>query len=333
MPEHTPKQSGHRAGLSIERIVIDECFGPDSPLLAQLTGRLRGHPVELVFLAVRHPGIPDVEILDKLLDGRTALLTQDRALHNLTIDRGFRSFVQSPDGSLTSRKLHEVATRDKSLPAARGGLRDSYVHERARDAQVIAGSLAGFLSEHQLKQFRTKRRRIRAHFGSADNIAANALTIGQRRTPRGIVGGYVLKVDARHGAKSLSPASEGYFLDPTGGSALQALVWGLAHVLMLQLEQRPLTLFLCDSDVAETCAALIAGRNTGRTSVERMAVRLLATAKQPQAQACVKGGFFDRMQAKLDQLTAHDSNELVAIDLQAMADALELSNAVGDDFQ
>jgi hypothetical protein len=333
MPEHTRKQSGHRTGLPIERIVIDECFGPDSPLLAQLTGRLRGHPVELVFLAARHPGIPDVEILDKLLDGRTALLTRDRALHNLTIDRGFRSFVQSPDGSLTSRKLHEIATRDKSPPAARGGLRDSYVHERTRDAQVIAGSLAGFLSEHQLKQFRTKRRRIRAHFGSADNIAANALTIGQRRTPRGIVGGYVLKVDARHGGKSLSPASEGYFLDPSGGSEpLQAPVWALAHVLMLQLEQRPLTLFLCDSDVAKTCAALIAGRNTGRNSVERMAIRLLATAKQPQAQACVKGRFFDRLQAKLDELTAHHSNELVPIDLQAMADALELSNAVGDDF-
>jgi hypothetical protein len=92
-------------------------------------------------------------------------------------------------------------------------------------------------------------------------------------------------------------------------------------------------LFLCDGDVAKTCAALIAGRNTGRNSVERMAVRLLATAKQPQAQACIKGRFFDRMQAKLDQLTSHDSNELVAIDLQTMADALEPINADGDDFQ
>jgi hypothetical protein len=334
MPRHTLKQRGHRVGQRIERIVIDECCGPDSPLLAQLAERLCGHPVELVFLACRHPGIPDMEILDKLLDGRTALLTHDRALHNLTIDRGFQSFVQSPDGRLTSRKLHEVASRDKSLPAARGGPRDSYVHERARDAQVIAGGLAGSLSEHQLKQFRSKRRRIRAHFGSADNIAASALTIGQRRTPRGIVGGYVLKVDARHGTKSLSPASEGYFLDPSGGSEpLLALVWALAHVLILQLEQRPLTLFLCDSDAAETCAALIAGRNIGRNSVERMAVRLIATAKQPQAQACIKGKFFDRMQAKLDKLTDHDSNELVTIDLQAMADVLELSNAVGDDFQ
>ena len=93
MRENMSKQTGQRAGLPIERIVIDECLGPETPLLAQLTGRLGGHPVELVFLAARHPGIPDVEILDKLLDGRTALLTRGRALHNLTIDRGLRSFV------------------------------------------------------------------------------------------------------------------------------------------------------------------------------------------------------------------------------------------------
>jgi hypothetical protein len=331
--EHMPNQSGQRARLPIERIVIDECLGPDSPLLAQLTGRFGGDPVELVFLAAQHPGIPDVEILDKLLDGRTVLLTGDRALHNLTIDRGFRSFVQSPDGGLTNRKLPEVATWDKHLPAARGGLRGNYMHERGPDAQVIIGCFAEFLSEHQLKQFRTKRRRIRAHFGSLDNIAATVLTIGQRPTPRGIVGGYLLKVDARHGAKCLSPASEGYFLDPSGsGEPLQSLIWALAHVLMLQLESRPLTLFLCDSGVAEISAALIAGGATARNSVERMAVRLLATAKQPQAQACVKGRFFDRMQAKLDRLMAHGSNELIPIDFQAIAVALEPSNDVGDVF-
>ena len=114
-----PKQGARGTGLPIERIVIDECLGPDSPLLANLSAQLGDHPVELVFLAASHPGIPDVEILGKLLDGRTALLTRDRALHNLTIGRGFRSFAPSPDGSLTSRKLPEVSTRDKYLPMAR----------------------------------------------------------------------------------------------------------------------------------------------------------------------------------------------------------------------
>jgi len=324
------KQSTSGAGLPIERIVVDECLGPDSPVLSKLTKQLGDHPFELVILSARHPGIPDVEILDKLLDGRTALLTRDRALHNMTIERGFRSFAPSPEGSLTSRKLPEVATPDKSLRAARGGLRSSYVHERAPDAQVIVGCLSGFLSEHQLKQFRPKRRRIRAHFGSLDNIAATALTIGQRHTPRGIVGGYVLKVDAHHGAKSLSPASEGYFLDHAGdGEPVHALVWALTHVLLLQLEQRPLTLFLCVSDLVETCAALIGGRKARHDLVGTMAVRLLGAVRASQAQACVKGKFFDRMQVKLSQLTAHDSNELVRIDSQAIADAMAASNDIG----
>ncbi len=323
------KQNARCAALLIERIVVDECVGRDSPVLEKLTARLGDHPIELVFLATKHPGIPDVEILDKLLDGRTALLTRDRALHNLTIERGFRSFALFPDGNLTDCKLPHVDTRDKSLPAARGSLRDSYVHERTSDTQVIVERLAGFLTEHQLKQFRTKRRRIRAHFGSLDNIAAAALTLGQRRTPRGIVGGYVLKVDARHGAKSLSPASEGYFLAPsTGGQPLHALIWALIHVLLLQLEQRPLTLFLCDRDSAEACASLAGGRNAGHSLIEHMAIRLLGAVGTPQAQACVKGKFFDRMQAKLDQLTAYDSNELVQIDVQAIADAMAASTDI-----
>jgi hypothetical protein len=40
-----------------------------------------------VFLAVEHPGIPDAEILDKLLDPHSVLLTGDRVLHNLALGR------------------------------------------------------------------------------------------------------------------------------------------------------------------------------------------------------------------------------------------------------
>ena len=98
------RQSERGAGLPIERIVVDECLGPASPVLAKLTGQLGGHLVEMVFLAASHPGIPDVEILDKLLDGRTALLTRDRVLHNLTIDRGLRSFAVAPSYRANSRK-------------------------------------------------------------------------------------------------------------------------------------------------------------------------------------------------------------------------------------
>jgi hypothetical protein len=51
-----------------------------------------------------------------------------------------------------------------------------------------------------------------------------------------MVGGYVLKVDARHGIKSLFPASESYFLDREGNEPLQATCWALVHLFQLQLQ-------------------------------------------------------------------------------------------------
>ena len=68
--------------------------------------------------------------------------------------------------------------------------------------------------------------------------------------------------------------------------------------------------------------ALVADRDSAATSIERMAARLLTAVAHPKAAACVKGRFFDRLDAKLNQLARFDSNELVSIDLQAMATAL-----------
>jgi hypothetical protein len=177
----------------IERVVVDEGVGRDSELMVQFRDRLGGRQVVFVFLASEHPGIPDIEILDKLLDGRSVLLTQDRVLHNLAIGRGFQSMTKTPDSGLTDRRLANVAVSDRHLPVASGALRDSYKNQADPEARAITGCVSSFLSAHQLKGFRTKRRRIRAHFGSSDNILTTALTIGQRRTARGIVGGYMLK--------------------------------------------------------------------------------------------------------------------------------------------
>ena len=312
----------------IDRVVVDECVGQASEILEQLRSRLRDRPVELVFVAIEHPGIPDVDILDKLLDARTALLTKDRILHNLAIGRGFRSFVYTPESGLIDHRLAHVSAPDNRLPASSGTIRDSYVHHSDPNAQSIIGCMVGFLSEHQLKQFRTKRRRIRAHFGSAGNIATIALTIGQRRTARGVVGGYMLKVDARHGVKSLSPASESYFLDRTDDNEpLRATCWALIHVFHLQLHSYPITLYHLDRAALVGCAALINDPHSVAGEIERMAVRLFGALSQVKAVECVKGRFFDRANEKLNQLARLETNELLSVDLRAMAAALSRPHA------
>jgi hypothetical protein len=307
----------------IERVVVDECIGQTSALLGQLRSRLGDQPIKFVFLATEHPGIPDTEILGKLLDARTALLTQDRVLHNFAIGRGFRSFVHTSESGLTDRRLAHVSALDKYLPISRGAPRGSYAHQSDSEAQAITECLVGFLSEHQLKQFRTKRRRIRAYFGASDNIALAALTIGQRRTSCGVLGGYILKVDARHGVKSLLTASEGYFLDRSDSDEpLGATCWALVHLFQLQLQCHPVILYHLDRAALASCTALVADRDSAATIIERMAARLLTAVSNPKPAACVKGRFFDRLDAKLNQLARFDSNELVPIDLQAMATAL-----------
>jgi hypothetical protein len=63
-------------------------------------------------------------------------------------------------------------------------------------------------------------------------------------------------------------------------------------------------------------------RDSAATTIERMASRLLTAVTHPKAAACVKGRFFDRLDANLNQLTRFDSSELLPIDLQATATAL-----------
>jgi hypothetical protein len=53
-----PKLGRERMGGPIRRIVVDECLGSGTPLLAQLRQQLGSHPIEVVHLAARHPGFP-----------------------------------------------------------------------------------------------------------------------------------------------------------------------------------------------------------------------------------------------------------------------------------
>ncbi|TMJ90908.1 MAG: hypothetical protein E6G78_04705 [Alphaproteobacteria bacterium] len=58
----------------IERVVVDECVGQESHSWGSSASAWGEQPVKFVFLATEHPGIPDIEILDKLLDVRSALV-------------------------------------------------------------------------------------------------------------------------------------------------------------------------------------------------------------------------------------------------------------------
>lgn len=308
---------------TIKRIIFDECIGPTAEVMAEINRRLGGRTVEIIAICTEHPGMPDVLILDKMLDTHTLLVTQDRVLHNLAIGRGFHSLVRTPENGWRDSRLAHVAVRDKHLPVPARSEGDGFFTPQTGDLLAINQTLNSLWSEHQLKHFRTKRRRIRAHFGSSETIGAVAITIAQRLTGQGVLGGYKLKVDARHSVKGLFPASEGYFLEPRGKAhPLLATCWALSHLHALHLTSQPLVLYHLNTDALARCTALIDGSDIARAPIDRAAARLLLAAASPKFEPCVKGFFFDQMSGKLAQLARSFSNEVVSADIPAMAAAL-----------
>ncbi|MFV1980818.1 MAG: hypothetical protein ACC655_06670, partial [Rhodothermia bacterium] len=59
------------------RVIVDENAGPGTAVWEQFQRAFGGEQCEYVFLAKTHCGIPDVEILDKLLRPGTVLVTGD----------------------------------------------------------------------------------------------------------------------------------------------------------------------------------------------------------------------------------------------------------------
>ena len=92
---------------------LTNALARNSPLVGQLCERLREAAGQVCISGNRASGDRHIEYLDKLLDGRSALLTQDPVLHNLAIGRGFQSFVHTPEFGLTDRRLVHVSASDK----------------------------------------------------------------------------------------------------------------------------------------------------------------------------------------------------------------------------
>ena len=130
--------------------------------------------------AESHRGIPDVELLRRLLGPDTVLLTTDRVLHNQVCDLGFCSYTLDQQGNLRRKKLRGIRAPKPVASASRGELKLDYVHP----SHPLARALKQGMTEKAFERYRTRRRRIRSYFGSEANIASAALTIGARAPPK-----------------------------------------------------------------------------------------------------------------------------------------------------
>lgn len=271
-------------------------------------------PVEYVFLKDVHPGIPDVEIIEKLLQPETILLTGDRVLHMQAIARRFRSYTLNEQGQLTRRLLPDVPT--VSLPlSVHSELQPDY---RYQAANSLPQRLQSGLTEKQFKRYRTARRRIRSYFGSAAAISQVSITVGSKRTPRGLLCGFIFNLGGSSGVPGLR-ASEGYCLPAADLSdpACPA-IHALHDLYLLQLDQTTTEIFILPTDTLKSCNDLRHAPACASTPHETLR-QLIQGVRKLTFQPCAKGRFFDAMNQKLDQLSHGQSNEVKTLDFGSIA--------------
>jgi hypothetical protein len=310
-----------------KRVIVDESVGRNTALWHEFQRVLGGQPWDYVFLSESHPGIPDVEILDKLLHPGTVLLTGDCVLHERAIQQGIRTYTLDQQGQLTRQRQPGV-TVSRPLPqSVHADLQDDYRHKADHE---ITGRLKSGLTEKQLKRYRTARRRIRSHFGSIQAINQVAVTVGSRTTRRGFLCGFVFQVAGNSGQQGLR-ASEGYCVSTSGdANAAYPVIHALRDLYLLQLEQVRTEVFVVPHESLELCHRLL--DSEARETTESLACslnRLLRAVSCLTLHPCVKGRFFDSMQRKLHQLDCTGSNELTRVDFARLADRLLMEDAEG----
>ena len=299
------------------KVVIDECVGVESRLFEAFRAWLGNRAAEFLFLAETHRGIPDVEILDKLLGPGVVLLTNDCVLHNRACASKRRSFTLNEQQQLTRRPLKNVRTsRRPAAPSVLKQLKPSYA---SAPHEIVQRLMAG-LPEKRLKGLRTARRRIRSYFGSSANISRVALTIGTRRSRGSVLCGYALRIAGHTGVKGLA-ASEGYCTVPsTNYAEAQCVIHGLCAIFCLHLDRTPIDIFIMPGKALDLCRHTLEGVSTSTAGGNSGTLKMmLAALAEVHLFPCVKGRFFDAMTRKLERLASGGSNEVRSIDFDDIA--------------
>src|SRR5437764_451149 len=113
------------SGQKKVQIIVDE---GSHPLVEQFRKFANPDPAaEWILIAEKHSGIPDAEILSRLLNHHTILLTCDRVLHNQACRLGYRSYTRDEKGQLRRHELRQFPT-PAPLPVPNRELQSDYSH-------------------------------------------------------------------------------------------------------------------------------------------------------------------------------------------------------------
>jgi hypothetical protein len=241
---------------------------------------------QLLLIAEQHPGISDHHIIKTLLNKADAVLTADRPFHNLLLKEGWHSLYADDSLKITQRPLSGI--RPAILPPASGK------HEQ-RAPMSSLHNLIMPQSEAALKKLRSKRRRIRSHFGGYDQLQQLNITVAVRGSLVGI------RMHAAGASATGIMASESYIKETGVAAGDVALAHALILALQLMLHPLHVSVFYDPANISDPELSSDAFFNALRREFPKL--KFLATSK---------GRHMESLWQKLNALSADNTNEIVA---------------------
>ena len=289
----------------MNKIIVDEAVSEELGRQFLSFLRKKGHDgLDILFISKDHTGMPDSHIVHHLLDHSTFFLTTDRPLHNAIVAQGLKSY-HCGHGRFFSKKIK--------------GIKNKILTPLKKEALVLKGNyhppkteIRPYLlpaAEKSLKKLRTKRRRIRNHFGGYDNLDLVALTVSWKALDTSTLFGLKIRISTSIGKKALD-ASENYFRDQIAPPyrSIAAINYGLILSIQLMLHGVE-TIVYFDSPKMTNPAHHLSGDD------QSSAAKLLATLHENFSDIkfipSTKGRFIERLRTKLEDLSAGSSNEIV----------------------
>ncbi len=289
----------------MKRIVVDEAVSEELGRQFLSFLRKKGYDgLDILFISKEHTGMPDSHIVHHLLDHSTFFLTTDRPLHNAIIAQGLKSYHCS-HGKFISKKFKGIKNKEL-MPLNKEALilKDNYHLPKTEIRPYLLPS-----AEKSLKKLRTKRRRIRNHFGGYDNLDLVALTVSWKALNTSTLFGLRIRISTNIGKKALD-ASENYFRDPIAPPYRGIAAINYALILLIQLMLHGVeTVVYFDSPKMTNPAHHLSGEDQSPHA------KLLATLHENFSEIkfipSTKGRFIERLRTKLEDLSIGSSNEIV----------------------
>jgi len=215
---------------SPRKVVVDESISESELARFRAYARRKGlRLTDWLLVRERHTGMPDLEILHRLLNADTILLTRDRPFHNTVLSKGLQSYYID-EYTITSRPLRHIRV-DSDLPFITKDrpLRDNYAPASPSLRPLLLPE-----SARGLKRLTTARRRIRNHFGGQENLDQVAVTVSWRPLGAACLIGLRVQVSSKIGLPAIL-ATESYALESLEGQERGPAALCRALVLIVQL--------------------------------------------------------------------------------------------------